>query len=385
LVRYERLPVEGGTTVTIAWQGRRVDAFLPHPLPRTGVDLPERVVRATEQAVASLRRADDRLAHRFEALARLMSRAEGVASSQIEGLRAPAELVAVAQLDPAAVDPTSAWVADNLAVVDASLAHACSSAPLTADDLHRWHVRLMAHGSLPDDLAGRFRQVHEWIGGPGPREAAYVPPPPEHVGPLMDDLLAFANAGDLDPVTLAAIIHAQFEAIHPYGDGNGRLGRVLIGWVLARRTGVEVPPPVSVVMARDPGGYLSGLVRWRQGDGAGWVDWVARAIIRSAEQVEVVVANAEELRLRWEGLVGDLRADAAAHRLLGLLPQHLVVTAPLVADLLGVSAPSARSAIEALAGRGILAPFHLPPVRPGRPAQWWMAADLLDVVTRWSR
>lgn len=376
--------MERGSTVTITWQGRRVDAFVPAPMPRK-LELPERVVRATERAAASLRQVDDRLTHRFEPLARLLLRAEGVASSYIEGVRAPAELVAVAEVDSGAVDATSAWVADNLAVVDASLVHARSDAALTAEDLHRWHARLMVHGALPDELVGRYRRVQNWIGGATPREAAYVPPPAEHIGRLMSDLVRVINTGKLDPITLAAVVHAQFEAIHPYGDGNGRLGRVLIGWVLSRRAGVAVPPPVSVVIARDTGGYLSGLTRWRRGDAAGWVGWVADAISRSAGQVDELMARAEDLHRRWEGLLSSVRADAAARRLLDLISQHLAVTAPMVADLLGVSAPTARAAVDALAARGILQPLELRAVRPGRPAQWWTAGELVSAVGRWSR
>ena len=373
-----------GSTVVISWQGRSVDTFVPSLLPVAGVELPERVVRATERAVASLHRVDDRLVHRYEALARLLLRAEGVASSHIEGVRAPAALVAVAEHDAGAVDTTTAWVADNLAVVDESLAHARSAADLTADDLHAWHARLMAHGSLPGGLVGRYRDVQNWIGGPTPREAAYVPPPAAHVDRLMDDLVRFANITVLDPVTLAAMVHAQFEAIHPYGDGNGRLGRVLIGWVLARRGEVAMPPPVSVVIARETGGYLSGLTRWRQGDVAGWVGWVADAIRRSADQVVELVAHADELRRHLGGAGSDVPADAAARRLVDLVPLHLVVTGPMVATLLGVSAPAARGAIEALAARGILQPLDIAPTRPGRPPQWWVAGELVAVVGRWS-
>jgi Fic family protein len=376
--------VERGATVATTWQGRRVEAFIPAPMPRS-VDLPERVVRATERAAAALQRTDDRLTHRYEPLARLLLRAEGVASSYIEGVRAPAELVAVAEADAGAVDATSAWVADNLAVVDASLVHARSSAALTSDELHRWYARLMAHGALPDELVGQYRRVQNWIGGPSPRRAAYVPPPPDHVARLMRDLIRVTNSSKLDPVTLGAVVHAQFEAIHPYGDGNGRLGRVLLGWVLARRAGVAVPPPVSVVIARDPGGYLSGLTRWRQGDVAGWVGWVADAVSRSADQVGELVGQAEELRSRWEVLLVDVRADATARRVLDLLPRHLVVSAPMVAEVFQVSAPTARAAIETLVARGILSPLDLRPLRPGRPAQWWMAAELVSVVSRWSR
>ncbi len=142
---------------------------------------------------------------------------------------------------------------------------------------------------------------------------------------------------------------------------------------------------MSVVIARDTGGYLSGLTRWRQGEIAGWVGWVAEAISRSAEQVVDLLAYAEDLRGRWEGLLADVRSDAAARRLIELIPQHLVVTAPMVADLLGVSGPTARAAVEALAVRGILQPLELRPTRPGRPAQWWMAEELVSMVGRWSR
>ncbi|MGH9277480.1 MAG: Fic family protein, partial [Acidimicrobiales bacterium] len=299
--------------------------------------------------------------------------------------RAPAELVAVAEVDTGAIDTSSAWVADNLAVVDAALAHARSSATLGARDLHEWHRRLMVHGALPSELVGKFRRAQNWVGGASPREASYVPPPAEHVAELMRDLLRFVNGSTLDPITVAAIVHAQFETIHPYGDGNGRLGRVLIGWSLARRTGVTIPPPVSVVMARDIGGYLSGLTRFRHGDVAGWVQWVADAVSRSAEQVVDVVGYAEEVRRRWDDLLAGVRADAAARRLVDVVQSHLVVTGPMAADLLGVSGPAARGAIQALAERGILEPLDLRPTRPGRPAQWWMASELVSLVTRWSR
>ena len=374
-----------GRIVRIEWLGRSVDAFVPGLLGEQELVLPERVIRATERAVSALQRADDRVVHRFETLARLLLRTEGVASSYIEGLRAPAELVAVAEVDDAAVDASSAWVADNLAVVDASLEHARSTIPLRLSDLHDWHRRLMVHGSLAGELVGRFRRTQSWVGGPTPSEAAYVPPPPEQVGELMRDLVKFTNSRRLDPVTVAALAHAQFETIHPYGDGNGRLGRVLLAWVLVRRIGIAVPPPVSVVMARDIGGYLSGLTRFRQGDWAGWIDWVAEAIARSARQVNDVVSYADEIRDRWDRLLGDLRADAAARRLVALLAQHLVITTPLASELLGVSLPAARGAIHTLAARGVLEPLELPPAGPGRPPQWWVAAELVAVISRWSR
>lgn len=375
-----------GKTISVTWQGAKVEALVPAPLRDLHVELPERVVRATERAISALRLANQHIAdRRFETLARLLLRAEGVASSRIEGVRAPAEQVAMAEIDSHAADTSASWVADNLAVVEASLHHANSSAVLGARDLHTWHRRLMGHGGLPGELVGRYRRAQNWVGGPSPRQAAYVPPPAEHVVGLMRDLLRFANSAPYDPVTVAAIVHAQFETIHPYGDGNGRIGRVLIGWTLARHTEARVPPPVSIVMARDVGGYLSGLTRYRQGDISGWVAWLADAVRRSAEGVEDVVAAADDLRRRWDDLLAELRSDAAARRLLDMVSRDLVVSAPVVAHSLGVSGPTARNAIAALASRGILEPIAVAPRSAGRPAQWWAASELLALVSRWSR
>ncbi|MDZ7732438.1 MAG: Fic family protein [Acidimicrobiia bacterium] len=92
-------------------------------------------------------------------------------------------------------------------------------------------------------MVGRYRDAQGWIGGSSPLDAGLVPPPPAHLPYLMDDLVAFANADEPDPVTQAAVLHAQFETIHPYGDGNGRLGRVLVGWLLARRLRIALPHP----------------------------------------------------------------------------------------------------------------------------------------------
>jgi hypothetical protein len=112
---------------------------------------------------------------------------------------------------------------------------------------------------------------------------------------------------------------------------------------------------------------------------------MAEAVSRSAEHVLDVISYAEEVRRRWDAALVDVRSDAAARRLVELAQEHLVITAPMAANLLAVSAPAARGAIEALAARGILEPLDLSPTRPGRPAQWWMAGELVSLVTRWLR
>lgn len=245
--------------VVIDWQGQAVMASVPPMLAGVGIELPEMVVRATEKSVAAIERSSDRLPPSWEPLVRLLLRFEGVASSAFEQIRAPLEEIAAAEVTMLMTGP-SAWVADNLAVVSAAVDSARSE-QLTTASLLEWHRRLMDHATGQLDLAllGAYRDRPVWVGGNSPREAAYVAPPHELIGPLMDDLIEFANADVFDVVTQAAIVHAQFESIHPFADGNGRLGRVLISWLIVRRLRVLVPPPFSVSVARDPGGYLSGL------------------------------------------------------------------------------------------------------------------------------
>jgi Fic family protein len=200
----------------------------------------------------------------------------------------------------------------------------------------------------------------------------------------MADLVGFANRTDVDPVVQAAVVHAQFETIHPYGDGNGRLGRVLISWVLARRLGVVLPPPVSVLIARDPGGYLSGLHQFRDGSVDAYIGWFAEIVGRAGDASVVLGDRVRLLLADWDERLSSLRADAAARRLVGLLPEHPAITSAVAADRLGLSERAARTALEALAERGIVAPMAPLRTSPGRPYSWWIARELLDLVGRWS-
>lgn len=373
-----------GTEITIEWNGRPATAWSPDPLASRDIEVGADVVRRTERAVAAVRMADARLPSGREPLARLLLRTEGVASSNIEGLHAHVADVAAAELDGDAVGGDAAWVADNLGAVTEALASARGGRRLTRAALHGWHARLMRHSALDPGMVGAFRRAQGWIGGSSPRDAAYVPPPPELVPGLMADLLRFVNRTDIDPVTQAAIAHAQFETVHPYGDGNGRIGRVLVLWVLSRRLGVAVPPPVSVLIARDPDGYLSGLYRFRTGGVAAWVGWFAdvvrkagEAAVEWADEVTAVVGT-------WEERLADVRVDAAAHAVLRELPGHPVMSAAVVAEQLGVSERSARSALAVLAERGIVEPFEVRGGRSGRPRHWWVARDLVEPAGGWT-
>lgn len=365
----------------MTWNGAPVRAWVPDLLASQDLEVGIRTARRTEQALAAVR-ASGGASARFEPLALLLLRAEGVASSYIEGLRTPLADVAAAEVGDTS-NATAAWVADNLAAVRYALAGAGRN--LTIDDIHKWHRRLMGStGRLPKEMVGTFRTAQSWIGGTSPRSASFVPPPPERVEDLMVDLVSFVNAEWVDPITQAAVAHAQFETIHPYGDGNGRIGRILIGWILAHRTGIAVPPPVSVFIARDPGGYLAGMTRFRLGELDPWVEWLAAEVQYSSEATQALLVRSEQLLEEWSRRIDDLRADATARLVLPLMVEHPVVSSDLVANRIAVSERAARTALAMLAARGMLDPYDKATAGPGRPRRFWVATELIAIATNWS-
>jgi Fic family protein len=370
-----------GHEETVTWNGSPLRAWVPDILSGQDFDVGTRTARRTEQAIAAVR-ASGAASTRFEPLALLLLRAEGVASSYIEGLRTPLAEVAAAEVGDTS-SATAVWVADNLTAVRRALDGAGHD--LSIEDIHEWHQSLMGStGRLPEEMVGAFRTSQSWIGGTSPRSASFVLPPPERVNDLMVDLVGFVNAEWVDPVTQAAVAHAQFETIHPYGDGNGRIGRILIGWILAHRVGITVPPPLSVFIARDPGGYLAGLTRFRLGELDPWVEWLAAELQHSSEGAQGLMLRSEQLLEEWSRRVSDLRADAAARKVLPLLVEQPVVSSALVAERVAVSERAARVALAVLAERSILEPYNTAAARPGRPRRLWVASELIALATNWS-
>ena len=364
-----------GQSAPVDWRGGTASAWVPAELRHRDLALSVSQARSAERAVAALRLADQRLPAAWEALARLLMRHEGIASSGIEGLREPVASVLVAERSGA--PGPAGWVADNLAVID--IAVQTSHHPLSVDVLHEWHGRLMRNSDLPAEMLGAFRPSLGWVGGTSPLDAAYVPPPPDEIPRLMDDLVGFADAlDDLDAVSRAAIAHAQFEAIHPYGDGNGRLGRVLVSRILARAaTTQRSVAPISMAIARDPGGYLSGLRLFEMGHTGPWVSWFARIVERAAGLTDSIVEQSQQLVRQWADATNALRHDSAARSLLRFLPGHPVISSADVAELLGVSERTGRTALESLAGHGVLQPIDISAGHVGRARRWYAATDLL--------
>jgi Fic family protein len=364
--------------VAVEWEGRPVKAFVPAPLSEIGA-LGETARLDAARAEGVLTAGAARHDSRLEVAARLLLRAEGVASSRIEAIDAPAGLVAVADVDRLVAGP-AAEVADNLRALDAVFTH---GGLLTFEDLWEWHRILTTSADLDERHKGAWRDRLGWVGGPTPRRAAYVAAPQDRIAPLMVDLVDHANDPRQGPVSGAALVHAQFETIHPFADGNGRMGRLLISWMLHRHLDLAVPPPVSVAFLRDVGGYLSGLTRYRSDGPDEWVGWFSRTLERAGTEAAVTLAAVAALAASWPARLDGIRSDAASRRLVDQVLVHPALDIETAAHLLDVSRPTARAALETLAERGILCEADVPGTgEPGRPRRWWVAAEVLDLLAR---
>lgn len=374
-----------GQLVPIVWQGRKVNAFVPALLRERflGGEAPllrDATIRRTEQAANLATQASVGLPANWEPITRLLSRSEGIASSFFEGITSPATDVALA-VSKLGGTPAAVAVAENVT----ALTHALSQPgkKLTVGMLHEWHRILLAHANyLPSAMVGAFRTQQGWIGGSTPLDAALVTAPPKYLRALMNDLVGFVNDRSLDPVTQAAIAHAQFESIHPYGDGNGRVGRVLVSWILASRLQLRVAPPFSVYVSRDRGGYLSGLVMFQQDHVDAWVRWFADTVARAATSAIDVTKRVSALLAAWESRLVHLRSDAAARQVLALFPERFVVTANDVVQATGVSDRAARSALTELERLGITKELDVTTGAVGRPQKIWIAPELAAEVVR---
>ncbi|MBF8186746.1 Fic family protein [Nonomuraea sp. K274] len=339
--------------------------------------------------------------HSVDGLARFLLRSEAIASSRIEGLQTSPQQVALAELAARheigvskGFTATAALVANNVTALRQAVTELVAVEAVTTAD-----IVALQRVLLPGEKHNGLREVQNWVGGGNwhPLDAEFVPPPPEHVRPLMDDLVSYINTAEHAPLVQAALTHAQFETIHPFTDGNGRVGRALVHTVLTRR---GLTPhailPISLVLLTRSDAYIEGLTAYRyagdprsaearQGVNA-WLRVFLAATATAVEQAERFADELDEMHDEWserhrrfresQGLRAVPRADSAVARLLNLLPSAPLVTARTVQSLLSVTHPAARQALEELAGAGILHPKQVE-----RNTTGYLARDIFDLLT----
>jgi Fic family protein len=345
-----------------------VAAFIPRPLPPEDpplvVDAARSArVRAAEQALVRLELAGDKVPS-VDWFIYAFVRKEAVLSSQIEGTQAT--LVDLLRFEAQApderetVDRDVDEVCNYLDALEYARAQLADPAglPLSMRLLNETHARLMRGVRGEEKQPGEVRTSQNWIGGSRPGNAAFVPPPTHALGEVLSALERYIHADDgLPPLVRAGLLHVQFETIHPYLDGNGRIGRLLVmllleHWKLATKPLLYL----SLFFKRHREEYYRRLSAVRaEGDWEGWTDFFLDAVATIAGEA---VASARELfalvaadRAR---VLGHDAASVAAARLFELLPRHPIVTVALVMKKLGISKPTAGRAVDVLAKAGVL-------------------------------
>lgn len=325
----------------------------------------------TEEAASELARFDAEVGQIAAPFASILLRTESASSSEIENLTSGARQIALAELGEHA-SKNAQLIVGNVRAMQAALSLSESIDGHAILEMHR----ALLEQSNPD-IVGHWRDQQVWIGGGslGPHTAQFVPPHQDRVPALMDDLSAFANRVDLPVLVHTAIAHAQFETIHPFPDGNGRVGRALIqsmlrGGQLTRNVAV----PVSAGLLHNTSQYFDSLGAYRSGDIAPIVRSIAEASFAAVHNGRILVDDLEIVQVEWRGRI-SARRDSAAHRLVDVLLRQPVIGAAAAAAQLGISTVNAQVAIDRLVDANILTQ-----ITDGRRNRIWLAKDVVQVL-----
>jgi Fic family protein len=352
-------------------------------------------ISQAEAAVHTLDAASNALTD-TESLARLILRAEAVASSRIEGLEISArKLLREEALQKMGKRRThnsvTSEVIGNINAMIAAIEKAVSHKQITLDTFCDIHRNLVAGTSL-EDYGGMIRTEQNWVGGNpyNPLGADYVPPRPNEVEGLLKDLAQFCNEERFSPLAQAALVHAQFETIHPFVDGNGRTGRALIHMVLRRRRLAErAVPPISLVLATYKRDYVHFLGGYRYEGSAGgnkatlarneWVEFFCGACTRACQSAQAFEARITNIQEGWHSQVGA-RKNSAAYDLIELLPGMPVISIESAAIATNRSIEAVRLAVSVLMNAGILSQTS-----QGKRNRIFEAREVLDEFTYYER
>ena len=354
-------------------------AFVPDPIAEWDGPIAGRAAEAVAHATAALGELQAAgTARDLETLAAPLLRAEALGSSFIEGLRASNKRLALAAYEPVAADGTARAVLGNVRAMERAIALVDEGRPFLLEDLLEIH-RALLEGTTEARFAGVVRTAQNWIGGRGtsPADATFVPPPPGRVPELLEDLVRFMNLDDLPAVAQAAVAHAQFETIHPFGDGNGRAGRCLIH-VILRRRGISprVSAPVSVILAASGRRYVGGLVDFREGRVDDWIGTFADAVSTATMAAQRLWTEIDVLLDVLLERAGRPRADSVARKLIIGLPAQPVVSADVVATRYAVTPTAARAALNRLEEKEVLFPTRV----GRRRGREWISDELFQVL-----
>jgi Fic family protein len=331
-------------------KARRYKAFIPGKIAELEPSFAGSTAALCERAgaaVTKLNVGDSELVS-LEGMGRQLLRSEALASSQIEGLGISHRKLAEAELEGRDGQHRAQEIMGAIRGMELAMQIGADGGPLALHDIAAIHQALATAPPL-DRIAGQFREEVSWIGGSAPPTAEYVGPPYRYVKPLLGDLCEFMDREDVPPVAQAAIAHAQFETIHPFGDGNGRVGRCLIHVLFRRRRlAPRYVPPISLVLGANKDAYIAGLEEFRRGKVEQWIIQFAWAVELAAERAGEFSSKVAALQEEWRRKLGSVRRDAAVLPLIEILPKHPVITAAVAEQEIDRSRPATIAALARL-------------------------------------
>lgn len=343
--------------------GERVRAFVPPPLPPTPpVDVASLLI-PSERAQLALGRLDGMASILPDTglFLYMYVRKEALLSSQIEGTQSSLSDLLLFEAEEAPGVPIDdvAEVSCYVAALTRGLELLRGGLPLSLRLIREIHAVLLSSGRGAGKQPGEFRSSQNWVGGPRPSLAAFVPPPPQHVMPALSDLERFIHAAtpELPMLIKAGLVHVQFETIHPFLDGNGRLGRLLVTFLLCAEGTLREPILyLSLYLKTHRQAYYDLLQRVReQGDWEAWLrfflDGVAETAEGATEAARQILALFAEDRAKIEALS---RRAGSALRLHDLLKARPLLSVATATERLNLSHPTVGSAIARLTALGIL-------------------------------
>ncbi len=350
-------PSRLGRKVTVSTAGETITAFVPRPLPpNPSLELP-RLYRQLENANRALGRLDGvtSILPDTPLFLYMYVRKEALLSSQIEGTQSSLSDLLLFENEEAPGVPIDdvQEVSSYVAAMEHGLERIRAGFPISLRLIRELHDILLSKGRGSSKQPGEFRRTQNWIGGTRPGNALFVPPPPELVMELMSHLESFIHDDTVEIPSLikAGLVHVQFETIHPFLDGNGRLGRLLITFILCAQGILKEPILyLSLYFKSHRSRYYELLQGVRErGDWEAWLefflDGITETSLQAADAAREILNLFETDRIHIERLG---RPAASALRVHQLLQQKPIINIPDTAKKLGISVPTITKSVQHL-------------------------------------
>ena len=345
-------------------------AAVTAPIATQNVELPADVLAEADDASQHIARFDAELGAEIVSFAPILLRTESAASSKIEHLTASSRAIAEAALGFGSRN--ASLIVANQRAMSAAIELADR---IDAEAILNMHDALL--GSSAPAIAGKFRSEQVWIGGGNfsPHDAVFVPPHHERVATAIDDLIRFIDRADIPTLAHAAIAHAQFETIHPFPDGNGRVGRALVHAHLRHaHLTRNITVPVSAGLLTNIKAYFAALDAYRDGDIIPIVRLFAEAAFAALDNGRRLVYGIRHVRMDWAERV-KVRQGSATWAITDTLLKQPVVSAGYLGAELGIAQSNVYRLIEPLVDAGVLVEFT-----NKKRNKLWRAPDVLLVL-----